>query len=76
MSSDAGEEFTSLSGGGEWGHPSGDGDLEVCVGSGAGDVGSQRSGVSGLCMPPSDDEVELLLFFVLSSRAPPSPVLE
>ena len=39
-SSDAGEEPSSSTGGGEWGHPSGDGDLEVGAGSGAGNVGS------------------------------------
>ena len=64
---DAGKEPSSLTGGGEWGHPFGDGDLEVGVGSGAGNVGSQRAGVSGLRVPPSVDEVELLLFFTLSS---------
>ena len=75
-SSDAGEEPSSSVGGREWGHPSGDGDLEVGAGSGAGDVGSRRAGMSGLCVPPSNDEVELLLFFALSSQAPPPPVLE
>ena len=66
-SSNAGEELASSSGGGEWGHPSGDGDLEVGAGSGAGDVGPRCAGMPGLCVPPSNDEVELLLFFVLSS---------
>ena len=66
-SSDAGKEPSSSTGGGEWGHPSGDGDLEVSAGLGAGDVGPRCAGVSGLCLPPSDDEVELLLFFALSS---------
>ena len=75
-SSDAGEIPSSSAGGGEWGHPSGDGHLEVGAGTGAGDVGSRCAGLSGLCVPPGDDEVELLLFFALSSRAPPSPVLE
>ena len=75
-SSDAGEEPSSSTGGGEWGHPFGDGDLEVGAGAGAGDVGSRRVGVSGLCVPPSDDEVELLLLFALSSQAPLSPVFE
>ena len=59
-----------------WGRPSGDGDLEVGAESGAGSVGSRRAGLLGLCVPPGDDEVELLLFFALSSHAPPSPVLE
>ena len=76
VSSDASEEPSSLTGGGEWGHPSSDGDLEVGAGSGAGDVGSRCAGMSRLCVPPSNNEVELLLFFALSSRAPPSPVLE
>ena len=75
-SSDAGEEPSSSAGGGEWGHPSGDGDLEIGVGTGVGDVGSRCAGLSGLRVPPGDDEVELLLFFALSSRAPLSPVLE
>ena len=75
-SSDAGKEPSSSTGGGEWGHPSGDGDLEVSAGSGAGDVGPRHARVSGLRVSPSDDEVELLLFFALSSRPPPSPVLE
>ena len=75
-SSDAGEEPSSSTGGGEWGHPSGDGDLEVGAGTGAGDVGSRRVGMSGLRVPPGDDEVELLLFFALSSRAPLPPVPE
>ena len=75
-SSDAGEEPSSSAGGGEWGCSFGDGDLEVGVVSGAGPVGSRRAGVSGPRVPPSDDEVELLLFFALSSRSPPSPVLE
>ena len=75
-SSDAGEEPSSSTGGGEWGHPSGDGNLEVSAVTGAGDVGSRRAGMLGLCVPPGDDEVELLLFFALSSRASPSPVLE
>ena len=73
---DAGKESSSSSDRGEWGHPSGDGDLEVSAGTGAGNVGSRCAGVLGLCVPPSDDEVELLLFFALSSRAPPSPVFE
>ena len=34
VSSDAGEEPSSSTGGGEWGHPFGDGDLEVGVGQG------------------------------------------
>ena len=66
-SSDAGKESASSAGGGEWGHPPGDGDLEVCAGPGAGDVGPQCAGMSGLYVPPSNDEVGLLLFFVLSS---------
>ena len=66
-SSDAGEEPPSLTGGGEWGYSPGDGNQEVGVGPGAGHVGSQCAGMLGLCVPPSDDEVELLLFFALSS---------
>ena len=73
---DAGEVPSSSAGGGEWGHPSGDGDLEVGVGTGADDVGSRRAGMLGLCLPPCDNEVELLLFFALSSRTPSSPMLE
>ena len=75
-SSDAGEEPSSSAGGGEWGHPSGDGDMEVGAGTGAGDVGPRCVGLSGLRVPPSDNEVELLLFFALLSRAPPPSVLE
>ena len=75
-SSDAGKEPSSSTGGGEWGHPSGDGNLEISAGTGAGDVGSRCAGLSGLRVSPSDDEVELLLFFALSSRAPPPLVLE
>ena len=74
--SDAGEEPSSSAGRGEWRRPSGDGDLEVGVGSGAGDVGSRCARMSGLRVPPSNNEVELLLFFALSSRVSPSPVLE
>ena len=73
---DAGEEPPSSSGGGERGSFPGDGGLEVGVGSGAGGVGPQCPGVPGVRVSPTDDEVELLLFFALSSRAPPSPVLE
>ena len=75
-SSDAGEEPSSSAGGGEWRHPSGDGDLEIGAGPGAGDVGSRCAGLSGLRVSPSDDKAELLLFFALSSRSPPSPVPE
>ena len=73
---DAGEEPSSSTGGGVWGYPSGDGDLEVGAESGAGDVGPRCAGLLGLCVSPSDNEVELLLFFTLSSRAPPPPVPE
>ena len=73
---DAGEESPPLSSGGERRFLPGDGDLEVGVGSGAGGLGSRCVGVPGVCMPPTDDEVELLLFFALSSRAPSSPVPE
>ena len=73
---DAGEESSSSSGGGERGSLPGDGDLEVGVGSGAGNLGSRCVGVPGVCLPPTDDEVELLLFFALSSRPSSSPVLE
>ena len=73
---DAGEEPPSSSGGGERGSFPGDGGLEVGAGSGAGGLGPRCAGVSGVCLPPTDDEVELLLFFALSSQAPPSPVLE
>ena len=66
-SSDADEEPSSSTGGGEWGHPFGDVDLEVGAGTGAGRVGSRCAGMQGLCVPPSNDEVELLLFFALSS---------
>ena len=74
-SSDAGEEPSSSTGGAEWGHSFGDGDLEFGAGSGTGNVGSRHIGVPGLCVSPSDNEVELLLFFALSSRTPPSSVL-
>ena len=73
---DAGEEPPSSSGGGERGSLPGDGDLEVGVGSGAGDLGPRCAGMPGVCVSPTDDEVELLLFFALSSLAPSSPVLE
>ena len=73
---DAGEGSPSSSGGGERRSIPGDGDLEVGAGSGAGGLGPRCAGVSGVCVPPTDDEVELLLFFALSSRAPSSPVLE
>ena len=73
---DAGEEPPSSSGGGERGSLPGDGYLEVGVGSGAGGMGSRCAGVSGVCVSPTDDEVELLLFFALSSRPPSSPVPE
>ena len=76
MPPDAGEESSLSSGRGEQGRPSGGGNLEVSVGPGTGGVGSQCAGVSGLRVPPSDDEVELLLFFVLSSQPTPSPLLE
>ena len=76
VSSDVGKESPPSSGRGEWGHPFGDGDIEVGVGSGAGNVESRCAGMSGLCVPPSNNEVELLLFFSLSSRASPSPMLE
>ena len=76
MPQDAGEESPSPSGGGEQGSLPGDGDLEVGVGSGTGNLGSQCVGMSGVCLPPTDDEVELLLFFTLSSRPFSSPVLE
>ena len=52
------------------GHPSGDGNPEVGVGSGAGNVGPQCAGMPGLCVSPSNNEVELLLFFALSSEHP------
>ena len=71
---DAGEESPSSSGGGERRSIPGDVDLEVGVGAGAGDLGPRCAGVSGVCLPPTDDEVELLLFFTLSSRPPSSPV--
>ena len=67
MPQDAGKEPSLSSGRGERGSLPGDGNLEVGVGSGAGNVGPRCPGVSGLCVPPSDDGVELLLFFVLSS---------
>ena len=73
---DAGEEPSSSSGGGERGSFPGDGGLEIGAGSGAGGVGPRCAGVPGVCVPPTDNEVELLLFFALSSRAPSSPVLE
>ena len=73
---DADEEPPSSSGGGERRSLPGDGDLEVGVGSGAGSLGPRCVGVPGVCVPPTDDEVELLLFFALSSRPPSSPVLE
>ena len=71
---DAGEESPSSSGGGEQGSLPGDGDLEVGVGSGTGGLGSRCVGMSGVCLPPTDDEVELLLFFALSSQPSSSPV--
>ena len=64
---DADEESSSLSGGGERRPLPGDGDMEVGVGSGAGDLGPRCVGVSGVRVSPTDDEVELLLFFALSS---------
>ena len=73
---DAGEESPSSSGGGERRSLPGDGDLEVSVGSGTGGLGPQCVGVSGVRVPPTDDKVELLLFFALSSRPPSSPVPE
>ena len=75
-SSDASEGSSSSSDRGERGSSLGDGGLEVGVGSGAGEMGSRRPGMSGLCVPPSNDDVELLLAFALSSRAPQPPVLE
>ena len=76
MPQDAGEESPPSSGEGGRRSLPGDGDLGVGAGSGAGDLGSRCAGVPGVCVPPTDDEVELLLFFALSSRAPPSPVFE
>ena len=73
---DASEEPPSSSSGGERRSLPGDGGLEVGVGSGAGALGSRCAGVSGVCVPPTDDEVELLLLFALSSRPPSSPVPE
>ena len=73
---DAGKGSPSSSGGGERGSFPGDGGLEIGAGSGAGGVGPRCAGVPGVRVSPTDDEVELLLFFALSSRAPSSPVLE
>ena len=73
---DAGEESPSSAGGGERRSLPGDGDLEVSVGSGAGGLGSRCAGMPGVCVPPTDDEVELLLFFALSSQSLSSPVPE
>ena len=44
------------------------------LGQEQGGLGSRCVGVPGVCVPPTDDEVELLLFFALSSRAP-SPLV-
>ena len=75
-SADAGEEAPSSTDRGEWESPLGVGDLEVSARSGAGDLGPRCVGMSGLRVSPSDDDVELLLVFWLSSRPPQSPVLE
>ena len=64
---DAGEESPPSLGRGEWGHSFGDGGLEVGIGSGAGDVGPRCAGMSGLCVPPSDDEVAALLCVIILS---------